>query len=884
MSLSPGDRLGPYEIVSPLGTGGMGAVFRARDPRLARDVAIKILHPERWSDPERRQRFEVEARAASALNHPNILTVYDIGTEGPIAYMVTELVDGQSLDQLIPHGGFPAAEALRISTQIADALARAHAAGIIHRDLKPANVMLARDGRVKVLDFGLAKVLEPGASDTRTAATQTAEGVVMGTAGYMSPEQAEGRPLDPRSDIFSFGALLYELCTGRRAFTGDSQMATIAAVIRSDPPAPRELRADLPPELNRVIVRCLRKDPARRVQSSADLTVALDELKQESDSGMLPAPAGVSRASGRPRTSLMLAAGLAAVALVAAGAAWLGRRTSPAPSAVLQPVPLTTYSGDEYYPVFSPDGNQFAFEWNGERQDNTDIYVRPVAPGVPLRLTSHAAPDVSPDWSPDGQRIAFLRRSVIDQIEVIVIPALGGPETRIARLYTGRAVFGPLASVCWAADSRHLFVTGSETPGRSNDLLRISTESREVKRLISLDRLVEGYGPVRLSPDGRMLAVVKVLGASTVDLVSLTPTLDVASVRPVAAAGQSVGVAAWSADGGSLIVGYGVNNPLSLGRIALPDGRVEALAWTGLGAAFPAVSRAGRRLIFARRSWDSNFWQVRLADPRTAAGKATQLVSSSFREVFPQLSPDGRRLAFHSNRGGSVQIWTADADGTRAVQLTNLSALATTGTPHWSPDGARIAFDSNEGGSYHIYVISADGGQPRRLTDGQSNNFGARWGPDGRTIYFASNRGGEYDIWKTTMDGGDAERVTSRGGQSPEFSPDGRWMVYIKGDGVGGLWRRPLGAGDDREEQVAGPILRYNFSPTNDGVYYIPRAPGDPVWRIAYKPYSSGEAIDVVQLDKMPDLGLTVSPDGKALIFAQIDYRGADLQLVEGFR
>jgi len=323
MALSPGDRLGPYEVVSPLGAGGMGAVYKARDPRLQRDVAIKVLHPDRMTDAERRQRFLVEAKAVSSLNHPNILTVYDIGTEDDIAYLVTELVDGRSLDALIPSTGFPVGEVLRIGTQVADALARAHAAGIIHRDLKPANVMLAADGRVKVLDFGLAKIVEPSQSDdfdTQTMEGKTAEGTVMGTAGYMSPEQAQGRPLDQRSDIFSFGAMLYELATGRRAFPGDSTMSTIAAVLREEPQAPGDLRKDLPSELTRIIMRCLRKDPARRVQSTADLKVALDELKQESDSGKLTAaiPA-VAAAAARPlwRRPLALAALGTAVILIA---------------------------------------------------------------------------------------------------------------------------------------------------------------------------------------------------------------------------------------------------------------------------------------------------------------------------------------------------------------------------------------------------------------------------------------------------------------------------------------------------------------------------------------------------------------------------------------
>jgi serine/threonine protein kinase len=253
MLLSTGDRLGPYEIRGPLGAGGMGAVYRAHDPRLDRDVAIKVLPADKLSDPERRARFVQEAKVASALSHPNIMTVHDIGTEGDVIYLVMELVEGQPLDALIPVTGFPVSDVLRIGTQIADAFAKAHAAGIVHRDLKPANVMLQPDGRVKVLDFGLAKLLEPGAGDTLltlTVAGLTAEGTVMGTPAYMSPEQAEAKPLDTRSDIFSFGALLYELCTGRRAFAGDSQASILAAVLQNEPQPLAETKPGLPPELS----------------------------------------------------------------------------------------------------------------------------------------------------------------------------------------------------------------------------------------------------------------------------------------------------------------------------------------------------------------------------------------------------------------------------------------------------------------------------------------------------------------------------------------------------------------------------------------------------------------------------------------------------------
>src|SRR5262249_31328567 len=283
MPLSAGTRLGPYEIVRLIGTGGMGAVYCARDTRLSRIVAIKTLLPDRPGGEEEKRRFQQEAKAASALNHPNIVTIYDVGSQDGVDYIAMELVPGKPLDKLIPRQGLPLSEILRYAAQIADALSKAHAAGIVHRDLKPGNVMVTPEGVVKVLDFGLAKRNGAAAADsdapTQPTATRPAQGAVMGTTAYMAPEQAEARPADARSDIFSFGAMLYEMATGARAFQGGSKASVIAAVLREEPPFASELRHDLPAELSRLIAPCLRKDPDRRAQSRADLRVRRLELK-----------------------------------------------------------------------------------------------------------------------------------------------------------------------------------------------------------------------------------------------------------------------------------------------------------------------------------------------------------------------------------------------------------------------------------------------------------------------------------------------------------------------------------------------------------------------------------------------------------------------------
>ena len=340
MALSAGTRLGPYEILSKIGAGGMGEVYKARDTRLGRMVAIKILPPEKLTDENRQRRFEQEAIAASALNHPNIVTVYDVGTQDGLAFLAMELISGKSLDQSIPASGMRIGEILRVASQIADALALAHANGIVHRDMKPANQRYDHGGRAgqgSRLRLGQSDA-EPGRArdaETRTIAGfagHTDAGTVLGTAAYMSPEQTEGKPVDARSDIFALGSLLYEMATGQRAFYGGTAMSTMSAVLRDDPPSCDTVRADLPPQLARVIARCLRKDPARRFQHMADLKVELDDLKQESDSGKLssPSPAAPARTS---RTPMWLA-----VAASAAIAALLGYRILPERAAV-KPLP-----------------------------------------------------------------------------------------------------------------------------------------------------------------------------------------------------------------------------------------------------------------------------------------------------------------------------------------------------------------------------------------------------------------------------------------------------------------------------------------------------------------------------------------------------------------
>jgi eukaryotic-like serine/threonine-protein kinase len=435
MALAAGARLGSYEVLAPLGAGGMGEVYRARDTRLGREVAIKVLPAERMADENRRRRFVQEARAASALSHPNIVTIHEIESADGVDFIVMEYVPGKSLDALIPRQGMKLAEVLRIAITIADAVARAHAAGIVHRDLKPANVVVGSDGVVKVLDFGLAKLVsreESGSSEDETgtedggAGPLSRPGKVAGTAGYMSPEQATGGKVDARSDVLSFGAMLYEMVTGRRAFAGNSTAETLAAVLREQPKAPSEVVTSLPRELERLILRCLHKDPGRRFQHMGDVKVELLEIKEESASQPAAAPAP---ARGNPRGWIAVAFAATFVLAAAAWLRWRPRETELPPPRL---VPLTSLRGSETSPTFSPDGGQVAFSWNGEKSDNRDIYVKMVGSSETHRLTTDPAVDGSPSWSPDGRQIAFVRRSSEVRGTIRLVSPVGGSDRKLS--------------------------------------------------------------------------------------------------------------------------------------------------------------------------------------------------------------------------------------------------------------------------------------------------------------------------------------------------------------------------------------------------------------------------------------------------------------------
>ena len=467
-----GCTLDHYCIESKLGEGGMGVVYKSRDTHSTAWWLSKFSLLSKVADPVRKQRFFREAKAASALNHANIVTIHEIRSVDGVDFIVMEYIRGQTLGELIAAKGMRPPQVLRFAVQIAEGLAKAHGAGIIHRDLKPSNLMVTDDGRIKILDFGLAKLLEPSEHSpedtTVTGRPSTEAGIVLGTAAYMSPEQAEGRKLDGRSDIFSFGSVLYEMVTGRKAFNGPTPISIMAKILNEDPTPPSQLTASIPAELEGIILRCMRKDPARRYQTMADLKVALEDVQEGSSPRTQVRTPSLRRWAWVAVLPIVLAVGFFA---------WQAWRTSQ-PAEPLRAVALTTLSGPELYPSLSPDGNQVVFTWTAPKQDNSDIYVQMIGSGSHLQLTSDPRSDYNPVWSPDGRWIAFLRGDPARPLdrsdrEVRLIPPLGGPDRKLADIRVQEITINP-AFLAWCPDSKCLIVTDTTGEGKPDALFVIS--------------------------------------------------------------------------------------------------------------------------------------------------------------------------------------------------------------------------------------------------------------------------------------------------------------------------------------------------------------------------------------------------------------------------
>ncbi|MGE5278569.1 MAG: protein kinase domain-containing protein [Acidobacteriota bacterium] len=785
MTLPTGTRLGPYEVVAPLGRGGMGEVYRARDARLDRHVALKVLPDKLTGDADALARFEREAKAVAALSHPNILSIHDFGRDGERVYAVAELLEGSSLRERLAEGTLPVRKAVDYAVQIARGLAAAHEKGVVHRDIKPENVFVTEDGRVKILDFGLASHVPLTQSlddaEATTVAGRTEPGTVMGTVGYMSPEQVRALPVDHRSDIFSFGAVLYEMLSGERAFRRDTPAETMTAILKEDPPDFAVSGVKVPAGLDRVMRHCLEKNPAERFQSARDLAFDLGAAEDLSGAVSVAAP---ETQAARIRRLLVPTATLLAGVVIGAVVVWSTRPPPPEPVRVR---PLT-FSGHDGEPSASPDGRLVAF--TSTRNAVSRIWIKQLSGGE-APLTS--GPDAKPRFSPDGASVLFLRSEEgAFRTDAWRVALVGGEPRRILR---------DVADADWAPDGQRIAFLRSSANGTVWSVGVADVRGGQERILASVHDLVMQH--VRWSPTGEVIAAIKsaVFGFEPPAEVLLVDARSGAVRRLAREARFPLAGVAWSGAGGDLLYAEaGSRLGDSSGALArviaerVAAGTERTLFWSpdlfpaiGSTTTFATLDVLGPgRIVFDQITQRLNLREVSIGK-EVAAPVSRALTEGSSRDRQPAYSPDGERIVFSSNRSGNLDLWSLSTKTGTLTQLTDDPAQ------DWDPgfmrDGRRILWSSDRSGNLEIWTANADGSDARQVTHDGTDAENPTATRDGSWIVYSSGNPAKNGIWKIHPDGSGATRLVPGISTNAEVSPDGRHAAYVEhlgGTGMGG--------------------------------------------------------------------------------------------------
>ncbi len=908
-----GQTFSHYRILEPLGGGGMGVVYKAEDTRLDRFVALKFLADISLQDRQSLERFRREAKAASALNHPNICTIHDIGEQDGRAFIAMEYLEGSTLKRTI--GGRPMEldRMVSIAIEIADALDAAHSKGIVHRDIKPANIFVTERQHAKILDFGLAKVTSSkaisGQGETlETLGTEdpdhlTSPGSTLGTVAYMSPEQARGKELDARTDLFSFGVVLYEMATAQLPFRGDSSATIFDAILNRAPVPPVRLNPDLSAEMERIINKALEKDRDLRYQGAAELRADLQRLKRDTDSGRssaidalrnqqqaepitLPpsgerAPTAASSAVVEKKRSHMpwviLAAAACLAALGVAYAIWKPGALAPAPN--YHPIQLTAL-GYVNYNALSPDGTQLAFEWAGPvpSPEHIALYVKTIGDETLQRVTEIKPGLLAPAWSPDGSQLAFHRLAKEGNGGIFLVPSQGGPEKK---LYSTHASFGRSLPIAWSPDGKFIAFANAPFSGGHLALNLLSVDTLEAKQIEHNERCQDEAGPV-FSHDGRYLAY---------DCYPASSDFAIAIVRSDGSGsrilkefkGYDNGLA-WTGDNKRLLFCQFENGAdhAQLRELTIADGSVRDLPF-GKDFGALSISAKGDRLAFAMESGGNDtIWRADLTRLQDAP---VELITSTRTQSGPNYSPDGTHIVFASNRTGPQEIWMSDANGGNLVQLTHLGQGS--GSPDWSPDGKKIAFDSRspmKDGSLHADVSVLDLAErvPRNLNVGAGEASVPTWSHDGKWIYFVSGGEGGNRIYRVPSQGGQPAAISSSRGYLPKESLDGRYVYFASGESPATLLMaslNPIGT-ESRVEGIPALSFVANWTLTRDGVYFFP---ADDISTLSYFDFANKKARPVLK-GLQAYFGIAVSPDGRYLAYAKHQIPKRDIMLIENFR
>jgi serine/threonine protein kinase len=864
MALTSGTKLGPYEIQSPLGAGGMGEVYRATQSSLGRQVAIKVLSPAFASDPDRLRRFEQEARAASALNHPNIISIYDVGRDGGTAYIAMEFVDGKTLRSLLEAGPIAIKKTLQIAAQIGDGLAKAHAAGIVHRDLKPENIMVTRDGFVKILDFGLAKLMPSLDNSTQTMTSPlpgTHPGMVMGTAGYMSPEQARGVDVDYRSDIFSLGAILYEMVAGKRAFQGPSAAQTLAAIIEDDPQSLAEANPKAPTPLRWIIERCLAKEPDDRYTATRDLARDLQSIRDHlSDASTSTYIAQAAPAPARPK---WMNPALFALAGVVLGGA-LTDLLLPRPNAESVRLHALTFSGDDREPSVAPDGRTVAF--TSGRDGKVRVWLKQLESGSETALTPGPL-DYHPRFSPDNAWVLYIQDHAAYRV-----PSLGGEP---------RKLLDNVDDANWSPDGSQLVFTRVVHDGP-----KIATEAGTASVADGTSRVAHRFEDRDLaepswSPDGSTIVLTELRGGTVGSAIRTVTLLDLAgqSVRELECPlpGGALSAATWSGDGRNIVyevpespadvsgvLGGAVGSP---GRVLLQDvktGKARTLFSTQAPGSRVEIAEPGR-IIYDMVATRGNLREVPL-DPASGAA-ARWLTRGSSIDRQPYYSPDGESVIFSSSRSGNADVWEVSTKTNSVRRLIDHPAL------DWDPfvtsDNKNLLWSSDRSGHFEIWMADRDGSAPRQISHDGTDAENPVAMPGGWVVY-ASSQAAHPGLWKMRADGSEATLLVPGTVAWPDISANGQYALYHVLTGALGATIHVVRLSDGTPVEFSQEGIRAKFAGDGHSILFIDNEHGDIVR--AEFPSAAGAPAKMV-VPAYPDMEtetFDVTPDGLRLVVAYL--------------
>jgi serine/threonine protein kinase/Tol biopolymer transport system component len=872
-----GQKLGHYHIVEKIGAGGMGEVYRARDPRLDRDVAIKVLPPALANDQERIQRFEREARLLASLNHPNIEHVHGFEESAGTRFLVLELVEGETLGERLQLGALPVEEALPVAKQIAEAVEYAHEQGILHRDLKPANIKLTPEGKVKVLDFGLAKAFTSDSSAPNLSGSPTISevatraGVMLGTAAYMSPEQARGKPLDKRADIWAFGCVLYEALTGRQAFHGETVTDSLAVILKAEPDW-NALPPSTPQAIKTLLRRCLQKDPTRRLRDVGDARIEIEEAL--SAPGVTTPPSSIA---AMPLWRRILPWGLAGVfALLALFAYWQWQGAGRSPDLARRFKVVTTFKGVEVQPSLSPDGRSVVFV--SDRGGQSDLWMSLVAGGTLVRITNDPNLKARPRWSPDGTKIAYAKLNEEGLWDIWVVPALGGVQRKVVANATDPS---------WSPDGSSLAYVDLAT----NLIWICDATGANPRQATPPEKSFVSHRQPAISRDGQRIAFVRRRGGG--GPYAEIAVLDLASgiVRTLTNDGALSLSPAWSTDGSFVYFSSSRGGSMNIWRIASRGGQPEQVTAGQGDDVDPDVSADGQRVAYSTFRVNIDLAEISL-DSRTEQSPKWLTTDSARMEVAPAYSPDGTRIAYFTARKGadSEFIWVMKADGTGLEQVAGDDSGLTV-FPRWTRDGKGLVYVARQRGltaKSQVRRIALDGSAPEILTAPEVWDNSGDVGPGGRLLF--ASIGSEVHLFDPANRA--TQKLENLRGIVPRWSPDGQLFAYLvtarqRGDANAGLWLDELGK---PPRQIFRGWVNW-FSWVGPGEMIV--AAGKPdltaeLWRVRL---DGGRALRTGTTRLLapywapfPVLRFDAHPDGKRIVMEAFELQEADISLIENIR